>query len=395
MERKPDKSKTINNIIITTNEWYTNEKFRRNGIQYFIDLGYYVELWNESAFCFSDIPEKPQDLYEGTVIVRDFCTREEFREELAKLTEDTLLLCYDSDYSDMQSVCDARVKYCNVYGASILCDPWYSNIDFYYNRYSINRIKTELIDFILDLKRGFPQAKLKKKVKAWPPIYNFISGAGDYFPLVRFSPTETIRHLHTYDYDSYLEDTDKSIGDRGYILFVDDGFGVHPEEKLRGTGPSTHEISLYRDQMNKLFSELEELTGKRVIIAAHPKAEYQGDEFGDRELLQYQTYELIKNCSFFIHHWSTVANIGLFMDKPMIVVVSKLVDKMYNNSFRKVLKKYFECNILDLDEEYGNPIDYIYYNEEKYNEHDRDFTIRNKNDNRTNIEIILDEISKI
>ena len=125
------KSNNINKIIVTTNEWYTNEKFERNGIQEIKKAGYDVELWNEGLFCYEHVPNIPDDLYVGDVCVRNFNTREEFRKCLRNLHSDVLLLCYYSDYSDMTSVCEYRINYCNIYGASILCDPWYSNIDYY------------------------------------------------------------------------------------------------------------------------------------------------------------------------------------------------------------------------------------------------------------------------
>lgn len=290
----------------------------------------------------------------------------------------------------MISVCQAKVKYCNVYGASYLAEPWYSNIDYYYDKITLKRIKNILRDiFTVDT------FKKRKAISSWKPIFNFINGAGDYFPCVRIAGKSTIRNIHAYNFDEYIKDPDKNLDDHAYILFIDEALGIHPEEGLMNIHHSDSDIQNYRRNLQTLFNELENQTGKKVIIAAHPKAEYKGNEFGKREIIQFRTYDLLKHCSFFIQHWSTVSNMGIFFKKPMLITYSDVVDKEYlGTTWRKLLKKYFNCKFFNLDKD-KNPLSYVFFNNNKYDRYAQDFCGYNPDDTRLNIEIILDEIAKI
>ena len=47
--------------------------------------------------------------------------------------------------------------------------------------------------------------------------------------------------------------------------------------------------------MRRYFDYLEEKYGMPVVIAAHPKSDYSGGEFGNRSIIKYKTDDLVFN----------------------------------------------------------------------------------------------------
>lgn len=394
------KSRTVNKIIVTTNEWYTNEKFKRNGIRDIIESGYETELWNENRFIFQNVPDKPRDLYRGEVTVRNFRTREEFRGALKQCGKDVLILNFYADSSDTESICRERVRYCNIYGAPVLFLPALENLDYYYGT-------KQYTDAIKKFAGGkHPKARkmieklyfIKKKsiISKWPPVYNFIAAPAEYFPLCRMSPRGHIRLVHAFDYDQYLMDDSRNDRSGDHIVFIDSARGIHPEYVSAGITYVNEDIKKYRKKMMSLFDKLETRYHREVIIAAHPKAEYHGGEFGNRKIQQFRTYELIKHCLFAVQHGSTTTNMLALFDKPFLTVTDSMVNMdRQEQELLSAMKLYFGCIPLNLDEACEEPWNFIYYDHDRYQQFLKEFVIADKSDSRSYIRQVLDEIARL
>ena len=152
-------------------------------------------------------------------------------------------------------------------------------------------------------------------------------------------------------------------------------------------------MEFYYELMRKLFDLLEEYYNKKVIIAAHPKAQDCGKEYGDREIRQFQTYELIKNSNFVIFHASTTMDWIFLFEKPCLQVIYDKMNK-YMGSDMYNIKSYCGLKTFDLEQD-SNPWDYLFYDRLVYQRYLRDFVVTDETDKRLFMEVVLDEISKI
>ena len=381
----------IKRIITMTNEWFTKERYKRNCIDMIRDAGYETEIWNVNKVVFSveAIPDIPNDLYRGEVTVKNFESREELREELRKCRYDSLILNWYADWSATPEICTERVRYCNMTGAPVLGEVWLNNLAAYYEKITPINIIRRLYKKIQFIKQNNNQLLIKK----WPPIYNFAATPAEYMPIYRFTPKSKMRFIHAIDYDKYILDENKDPKDEGYILFIDQSWGTHPEDKSYNWIFSENEVEFYYELMRKLFDLLEEYYNKKVIIAAHPKAQYYGKEYGDREIRQFQTYELIKNSNFVIFHASTTMDWIFLFEKPCLQVIYDKMNK-YMGSDMYNIKSYCGLKTFDLEQD-SNPWDYLFYDRLVYQRYLRDFVVTDETDKRLFMEVVLDEISKI
>lgn len=381
----------IKRIITMTNEWFTNEKYKRNCIDMIRDAGYETEIWNVNKVVFSaeSIPDVPNDLYQGEVPVKNFESREELREELRKYRPDSLILNWYADWSATVDICEEKVRYCNMACAPMLADRYLEGLDEYYKKRTLFYLIRQLWVEINGSRRNKKQAIIKQ----WPPIYNFAATPAEYTPVCRLSSKNRMKFIHHIDYDKYILDTDREPRDGGYILFIDEAWGIHPEEKSLGWTFSTTELSYYYELMKKLFIILENYYNKRVIIAAHPKAEYGKNEFGNREIHQFQTYELIKNSSFVILHSSTVVDWVFLFDKPCLQVTYGKMNQYMGSAINR-FQSYCELETFDLEKN-NNPWDYLFYDKKIYQRYLHDFVVTDEADTRLYMKVVLDEIRKI
>lgn len=394
------KSHSIDKIIVTTNEWFTNEKYRRNGIDDILERGYEVEIWNMGKIVMPMTPDIPEDLYQGPVCCRCFETRRELKMSLEKCGSNVLFLNYYADFNDTLALSEAHVKYCNIFGAPMLANPWVQQINNYYGykRYNLQvqskmrRILSSFKHPKVTMRTIYKQVVIKKN----PPIWNFLATPAEYSPICQMTSRDRIKLIHAMDFDFYLREGATPPENQGYIVFVDEGFGIHPEEKQMKLDIGDDLIAEYRSKMTKLFDELEQYFGIPVIIAAHPKSVYRGGEFGDREIYTFRTYELVKNCTFVIQHFSTITNCITYFQKPFLPVVMECFYRIYGQQVYNMARDFFGFRMYNMDDtNRGNAWEYIYYDEEKYKQYVDDFLIGDPTENRLFMEVVLDEIQKL
>ena len=168
---------------------------------------------------------------------------------------------------------------------------------------------------------------------------------------------------HILDYDLYLDEElknkERPIG-TNYVVFLDECVPYHPDYIHQNIEPYCSSGNYYSD-LNILFNEIEFKTGFRVIICAHPKADYKkiGNLFNDRTIFYDQKINLVKFSEFVITHASTSSNFAVLYKKPMIFIKSK----KYDSAFNKIID--FHASIFK-----KTPID-ISFNGTKYHDEER------------------------
>ena len=124
--------------------------------------------------------------------------------------------------------------------------------------------------------------------------------------------------IHHPDYEAYIRDAQPILTDP-YILFVDVFYPLHPDHSFAPL-VTAEWVNGYRSLMMSFFDYLEKKYGLPVVIAAHPKARYTGDEFGDRKILSGKSGNLIRHASIVISHESNSLSYISLADKPVAFV---------------------------------------------------------------------------
>lgn len=108
--------------------------------------------------------------------------------------------------------------------------------------------------------------------------------------------------------------------DGSYAVYLDTAMGAHPDVLQFDTsdlsGPE------YRASLLRFFDKLERELGLKVVIAAHPKAHYQGDEFAGRPVFRQQTCALVRGAQLVLSDGSTSTLYAVALHKPVIFILN-------------------------------------------------------------------------
>lgn len=155
----------------------------------------------------------------------------------------------------------------------------------------------------------------------------------------------SINHPDWENYKYALANPGSRPFEKSYVVFLDEYYPLHPDLRFF-TKERRSNANKYRQSMMRFFDIYEQLHDTRVIIAAHPKADYQPEAFGNRPIIKYQTNFLIQHSEgVFIHNSAAVAYAVLF-DRPIAFIT--------NDEYRKSkYQSYFQMKMAD---NFGRPI---------------------------------------
>ena len=151
------------------------------------------------------------------------------------------------------------------------------------------------------------------------------------------------------DYNDFLLNNQTPLLNYDYIVFCDQYFPLHPE--VKNVAPNIN-VEKYYAQMRKLFDVVEKTSGMPVVIASHPKAEYEGCEFGNRNMIKYQTMNLVMNSKKVIFHTSNSLSFSVLANKEILCVYT---DDFVNSNIGEYqlllgIKNALKINIYNIDQ---------------------------------------------
>lgn len=134
----------------------------------------------------------------------------------------------------------------------------------------------------------------------------------------------TINHP---DYEKYLQLKDgKRLIEEPFIVFIDEFYPYHPDFKEINPEMDCDKLAtIYYRSMNHFFDEVEKRTGMKVVIAAHPIADYSDNPYNGRALYQYKTAELVRDCEYVCMHNSFCISYVALFDKPVCFVINEAI----------------------------------------------------------------------
>ncbi len=160
----------------------------------------------------------------------------------------------------------------------------------------------------------------------------FVLAGGD--AKTNYLPTPTkkskIIYAHTLDYDLYLEYLRKNNSKDSspkYAVFLDEYLPLHPDFIVIGDRfkPYKNNPELYFNEMRYIFDAIEKEIKMPIVIAAHPRAKYKDTDkfYGEREIVNGRTIELVAGSNIVLLHCSTSINFSVLFKKPMVFILPK------------------------------------------------------------------------
>lgn len=196
-----------------------------------------------------------------------------------------------------------------------------------------------------------------KGVKAADMI--FFGGKKSYTMYKKCYPISQQTHrvwCHAFDYDLYLQEKEKSIApiqQHKSAIFIDSYFPFHEDYVYEG-GKPTLSAEYYYPQLVRFFEYVETTFGLRVIIAAHPRSQYEKhpDFFKGRGIVRGKTIELIRSADLVILHSSTATNFAVLFKKPMLFITLDALQSTVEGAAIQSFASYFNQPAINISQPY-------------------------------------------
>lgn len=318
----------MNKIIFVYQNFFEDRDYERYGIDYFIRKGYRVEVWSMIHLLAKSRKVVGTHTYTCCAPVLYPKSMAEVKSKIKSNRRNIFILLVN--YRDTMKLRKEIYRNHIVYYELKICAPLMYAEEF--GRWTIfQKIKwsvevenkkagdaiiscltpffeRSLSDFIFDLHTLFN-----------PPKAIFYSTKWD-----RFKMPFVLRHcrnyaLQTLDYDLFLKLKKTSNYESKSICFIDGGDYInHPDTVLFNKKKLFNEkgiqkIRMLIERLELVFPEL------KVVIAGHPRVKYSGNEFGDREIIQFKTPELIRSAEIVVATCTTAWNYIILYDKPVLL----------------------------------------------------------------------------
>ncbi len=196
------------------------------------------------------------------------------------------------------------------------------------------------------------------------------------------------------DYEDYYSNNSKNPINIPYILFIDTYYPLHPDLKyyLKIKDPN---VNHYREIMKKLFDYLENKYSKKVIIAAHPKSIYSGNEFGQRQIIKNETCNLVKHADLIISHESNSLSFIALSNTPFIFVYpDSYNDSKHLIGYMNQLSAFFQKKTYNIDRCNWDDIVFSPLNKDIRDKYIKNYLTSKECSNKTNSEIIINSLLK-
>jgi hypothetical protein len=193
---------------------------------------------------------------------------------------------------------------------------------------------------------------------------------------------------HAFDYDLYLDNKeDTNIENKDYAVFLDEFFPFHPDYMRSGIDYSGFADEYYV-KLSNVFSYIEKTFDLEVIIAAHPRSNYENlpNYWDGRKFIKGNTINLVKNSKMCLLHASTSINFAVLYNIPTIFITMSEVKKSNLEAVLEAMATELDSKIVDLDSSYN--IDEINYNKVRYKKYVNKYIKSTKSINLNNWELL-------
>lgn len=315
---------------------------------------YEVEVWSLVYWTFGKDIEEPLNIdITGRGIY--IANKAEFDEQMERIKEDKcVFICYPYHaYTSISAYVRKKIVFSGFSFCNLCESPVFDGRARGIEDYKILLLFTEELKYIAYyFKNKLKRKKISYREHLYPlkykSTYNLVCVEENYksFPnkLEIFSKRNVL--IHSDDYSRKVEKSNGHQWGKKYVVFIDQYITGHSDFKKHGDSFPIASPEEYFKECNDFFERLEREYDCDVLIAAHPKAEYTGSEFGGREIVYGKTMELISEAELVLLMTSTVYGMVCYYEKPLIIISSEqMVDGAMWKSLRG-FSDFFGRNIL-------------------------------------------------
>ena len=151
-----------------------------------------------------------------------------------------------------------------------------------------------------------------------------------YIQSVLHNSMTKIIQLHTWDYEIFKFAKKYDNGGRKYCVYLDQYFPFHPDFITEdGVVFSEDDKQKFFDDMNKVFDYIRDTYNYEVIIAAHPRADYENkkDLYPKTKIEYGLTCQLVKGASLVIANSSNSIMFAIMAHLPLLIIHSSVIKK--------------------------------------------------------------------
>lgn len=322
-------------IYIFLRRHYYKHDDEQFGISFFRNKGHDVEVWSTVNWTYGRRISTPCNLHDGDLIyINNLSDLNKKLDEISRKDVHFIIYAYHtyqrSDYNLRYTLHKRGFVFSNLTEASDLCEIKLHKVDgiYYFVKgcyelfFTICTVFLLLLPFRLDTIKG---KILNKITRFWGPLlvkskYNFISSknAYNYIPnaFEYFSKRNVI--IPHFDFSNYLRVCD-DISKKDIAVFVDEYEIGHSDWEKAGVCPPIENKEKYFSELKTFFDYIENEFNVEVVIAAHPKAEYCGSEFGERKIEYYKTAQLIGESKLVLYMYGTSLTYIFLFKKDFIL----------------------------------------------------------------------------
>jgi len=373
----------IKKIIYLLDNLFCKRDYDRFGIELLEANGFEVLVWDLTPIINPDIYNNiavPDPIeYKGYNL---FSKVSAIRNAILNLGNDCFIIII-SDYCPklypvLRSISRKKLPYCFELSGS--CVPILS--DYVKETSEPAKEKVALLQ-IIDKVKKINYKLLKKyifrripyKLMRLRPADFIIAGAAKsniYLYRVPSAKGTKILNIHYYDYDNYVAEISKgNIIDQATGVFLDQYVPFHPENLLSGCS-SEIKVEEYYPYLRKFFDYLEATFKVKIIIAAHPRANYDNcsNYFGGRPVIRDKTCELVGKAWFVLAHHSFSMNYAVLFNKPILILTTEEMQKSKHGTYINLMATILGKTPIFIDRPYN--IDWekeIMVDNKKYNEY--------------------------
>jgi hypothetical protein len=352
---------------------------------FFLDIfeenGFEVKCWNLQPFCNPTL-RIPDELTSPSIL--SFSSLEEMEKELIQQNpKDTIILSgLDDDYSyrkifrvltKHQFILTTIFPYGGIYGFRFLFKD------------KILRI------FSSNILKKFNGLFKSKYYSLYKRMYH-INLSTHYFSS-SYPHSVAINHPDYEGYAKIKNSNELIIQNEPYIVFLDTYIPLHPDLKrfnaLKYVSPEHYQSSL-RD----FFDKVEEKFQAKVVIAAHPKAVYENNEFGNRQIIKYKTNLLVKEAKLVITHMSNSNSFVMLFNKPVVFITTSEINKIPKFAFvLHCYAKHLNKSVFNIDKWDIEQMDFSRIEDEYRKKYIYSYLSSPETENLSNKEILIKEYS--
>jgi len=204
--------------------------------------------------------------------------------------------------------------------------------------------------------------------------------------------------INLIDYDHYVrvKSEARRIVEGRYAVFLD--IYLPYQSDFNVNGMQTVDPLGYFSSLNRFFKIFEQEYGVKIVIAAHPKADYGNKTFEGREICRGLSPELVKDADFVISHHSASLGYAVLNYKPLIFVYTDEMERLYKEtivSWMHDYANYLGVNIYNIDQlNQGDQIPIGSINLARYESYKYNYLTTRESEHTTTQEIFWNEINK-